>query len=256
MDSFLQTMKDGWNAIVKFVGGLWDSVTHWISDTMSSFNTGGATGLATDAAFGKGNSAVDAALDATLGRGEPGQFSGHDLNPVRVARNIQETGKLNDQMEGMIRDAGRPERHKIPERLDDHKPSIYGYKHLAVALLDVSPDMNDMHLSGRPERTKDNKIKLSEIAKRKFDMRDPRNITEFERALDLNIAREAKAAETGEPGLVGKVTSLGLDKGDTSAKYNLASLKAAKAELQMYKQDVTEYKAAHPREQFTTQPVG
>jgi hypothetical protein len=257
MDSFLSTVKNGLNAIFKFLGGLWDSVTHWFSDLASSFSTGGATGLATDAAFGKGNGAVDAALDATLGRGDgPGQLSGHDLNPVRVAREIQETGKLNDQMDGMIRDAGRPGRHKVPERLDDGKPSIYGFNHLATALLDVSPDMNDMHLSAKPERGQNNKIKLSEIAKRKFDMRDPRNIAEFEHALDLNISREAKAVETGEPGAIGKITSLGLDKGDTSAKYNLSSLKAAKAELEMYKADVKEYKAKHPNEPFTTQPVG
>ena len=135
----------------------------------------------------------------------------------------------------------------------DGKPSILGYKHIAVEMLRVSGDMKDGNMNGKPARDKNGRILIDEI--RKLDMHDPKNIAELERAIDLNIRKQEEIKKANDSILPRWLR--GSDSADrfTMAEMELGDLKGAKAEIAMYRQDLQAYNAAHPAAPTTTEPV-
>ena len=92
-------------------------------------------------------------------------------------------------------------------------------------------------------RNKEGRIGLDELLK--VAMRDPKNIKEFERALDLNIRKQEEIRKANDSALPAWLRfSDSVSKYET-AKMELAGLNGAKAELQMYKKELAENNAAH-----------
>ncbi len=128
-----------------------------------------------------------------------------------------------------------------PQKLDnvktpDGKPSILQYKHLAAEMTAVSADVKDASLDGKPQRDAKGRIGADEIAK--IDMKDPKNLAEFQRALEASIKQQQAVVKAND-----SVLPRWMRGGDSSQKYanaqmELANLTAAEQELDMYRKDL------------------
>ncbi len=118
--------------------------------------------------------------------------------------------------------------------------SIGNYRNLPGVVSIVSKDMRDSQISGHMDRF-DNGV-FKQVGK--FDLSDPRNMKEFERALDIETKKQQAIMAANDSILPRWVRS-----GDSVTKYTVAQgaleqLKSARQELDMYKQDLQKSRAS------------
>lgn len=141
------------------------------------------------------------------------------------------------EMEASVDEYNRPSENKnsIPDRAAG-LPDYRQYGHISGVLRQVSGDMDNANLAAPLDRDGGNMITPAGLGK--LDMSNPKNIAEFERALDINIRRQQGiVADTGS---VLPDWARYDDKAGTHflAGASLGSLQAAKTELQWYKQEL------------------
>jgi hypothetical protein len=142
--------------------------------------------------------------------------------------------------EALDRDTARDAApQKVRNRLDDAKPSMLDYKHIA-AMRGVTALMRDgaLHASGLIERFAASG-RMRNLAV--LDMTDPVNLAEYERALNEEIARQQTIMTANDSFLPRWIRH-----GDSVNRYNFAAgelenLLGAREELAMLRQDIRRY---------------
>lgn len=139
---------------------------------------------------------------------------------------------------------------------DDGKPSVLGFKHIAVSLLHHSEYMKNENMNGTGglERDAKGRFKIGDF--RQIDMRDPKNIAELERVLKESLAREEKIIKDNDSILPRWMRGSASADKMTMAQMERADLVGALQELEMYKKELRDYDAAHPDDPATTPPGG
>ncbi|MEZ0226963.1 MAG: hypothetical protein ACAH83_20595 [Alphaproteobacteria bacterium] len=164
-----------------------------------------------------------------------------------------ESKRAWDNVDKQIAENGKPQERQ-GYKSEDGKPSVMGYKHIAVQLLHHSELLKTENMNGVAgmERDKNGRFKIQDF--KKIDMRDPKNIAELERVLATEIAKKDKIIKDNDS-IVPK--GLRIFSGDsvdkmTMAQMDRADMAGALAELQMYKKKLQEYDAANPGDPATT----
>lgn len=147
-----------------------------------------------------------------------------------------------DDVDKQIAEESKPQKRDI--KTEDGKPSIRAYKHVPITILRTSVDMKDENLKGKPVRNKEGQIPMTEILK--MDMHDPKNIAELQRVIDLNIKKQEEIMKANDSVLPRWMRSSDSSNKYTLAQMELGDLTGAKAELEMYKQELKEWDAKHP----------
>ncbi|TAL27082.1 MAG: hypothetical protein EPN97_18155 [Alphaproteobacteria bacterium] len=139
---------------------------------------------------------------------------------------------------------------------DDGKPSVLGFKHIAVMMLQHSEHMKNENMNGTGslERNQKGRFKIEDF--KKIDMRDPKNIAELERVLKDCIAKEDKIIKDNDSILPRWIRSSDSADKMTMAQMERADLVGAMQELEMYKKELKAYDAAHPDDPATTPAAG
>lgn len=139
---------------------------------------------------------------------------------------------------------GVPQRIERNNPCDDGSPDFRNYKHLFTALLEASPDIRDSELPFTPTRNaQTGRISFEDL--RRLDLKDPKVVAEFSRALDINIGRQQQIMKDNDS-ILPKWTRF--DDGGTiytDAQMVLADMQGAKTELGWYKDDQAAWNAAH-----------
>lgn len=154
-----------------------------------------------------------------------------------------------DDVDATISKNAQPEK-RVGYKAADGKPSILGYKHIAVTMLHMSGDMKDENLNGKPARDKNGHILIDEI--RKMDMHDSKNIAELERVIDLNIKKQEELLKANDSFIPRWLDPRDRVSKYTNAQMELGDLTGAKAEIEMYKMELKAWDAAHPDDPATT----
>jgi hypothetical protein len=141
-------------------------------------------------------------------------------------------------------------------KADDGKPSVLGYKHIAVMMLQHSEHMKNGNMNGTDslERNQQGRFKIEDF--KKIDMRDPKNIAELERVLKESIAREDKIIKDNDSILPRWIRSSDSADKMTMAQMERADLVGAMQELDMYKNELKAWDATHPDDPATTPAAG
>lgn len=137
---------------------------------------------------------------------------------------------------------------------DDGKPSVLGFKHIAVMMLHHSDEMKDANMNGTAGLQRDQKGRFKIDDFKQIDMRDPKNIAELERVLNAGIAKEDKIIKDNDSFVPKgwRIFSTKAVEKQTDAQMEQADLKGALQELQMYKQELKDWDASHPNDPATT----
>ena len=163
-----------------------------------------------------------------------------------------------DDVDRQIAEGGAAQKRQNYQS-QDGKPSVLGYKHIAVAMLHHSENMKNENMNGTGglERDANGRFKIQDF--KKIDMRDPKNIAELERVLKAGLEKEDKILKDSSnvlDNVLPKWMAHGSKMLDriTMAQMERADLAGALQELQMYKKELADYDAAHPKDPATTQP--
>ena len=172
---------------------------------------------------------------------------------------VIEAKRAWDDVDTQIAQSGAAQK-RANYKSDDGKPSVIGYRHIAVALLQHSEDMKNENMNGTANLPRDAKGRFKIQDFKKIDMRDPKNIAELERVLDANIKKQDEILKNNRNMLdtvLPKWMAHGSDTLDkiTMAQMERADLAGAMQELQMYRQDLKNWDAAHPNDPATTAPA-
>ncbi len=173
-----------------------------------------------------------------------------------VGEKAIESKRAWDDVDKQIAEEGKAEKRQNYTS-PDGKPTILGYKHIAVAMQHVSGEMKNENLNGTGGLARDTngRFKLDDI--KKIDMRDPKNIAELERVLTSAIAKDDKIIKDNDSIIPKGWRFFSQDAVDkmTNAQRDEADLKGAMQEIQMYKKELADYDKAHPDSPATTQPA-
>ncbi|MEZ0223670.1 MAG: hypothetical protein ACAH83_03890 [Alphaproteobacteria bacterium] len=160
-----------------------------------------------------------------------------------------------DDVDRTIAENGAAQQRK-GYKSDDGKPSVLGYKHIAVMMLNHSQHMKNENMNGTGDLARNQKGRFKIDDFKKIDMRDPKNIAELERVLKESIAREGKIIKDNDSVIPRWMRSSDSADKMTMAQMERADLVGAMQELQMYKKELREYDKAHPDDPATTAPGG
>lgn len=161
-----------------------------------------------------------------------------------------------DDVDNTIAQNGAAQRRE-GYKAEDGKPSVLGYKHIAVALLNHSENMKNENMNGAGalERDARGRFKINDF--KKIDLRDPKNVVELERVLQACIRKQDEILKTNSNFLDSVLPKWAAHGGDTLDKISMAQMEradlaGAMQELQMYKKDMKDWDAAHPDNPATT----
>jgi hypothetical protein len=163
---------------------------------------------------------------------------------------VIENRRLWNDLDHTIEENSAPRKRNATLYNDDGKPDIRHYQHIFVEMMRVSKDIKTENLSTPLQRMPDGRISMDEF--RKLDMRDPKNIAEVERALDVGIAREGEVMKKNDSSLPKWLRFSDSVSKYTMAQMEQADMKGAKTELAMYRKELAAYDAAHPDNPATT----
>jgi hypothetical protein len=146
-----------------------------------------------------------------------------------------------DKLDREIADDAKP--GKVKWAKDGEAPSIRHYKHIAVGMLDVSPDLKQENMNGAIPRDQNGRMTMKDIDK--VDMRDPKNIAELDRALQREIVKQDAIMKANGSALPKWM------RGDSASTYTLAQIKqaplvAARQELEEYRKALDAWNVAQP----------
>jgi hypothetical protein len=164
---------------------------------------------------------------------------------AKTGEAVIENKRAWDGLDRQIEESGQAHRRNVATPNADGKPSIIQFGHIVGALSEVSPDMKDAALSTPLQRDARGRMKIDQM--RGYDMSDPKNLKEFERALDAKIALDEKIAKDNSSMLPRWLRFSDSLLKEEDARMDLAPLKAARAELDMYKKDLADHAAAQPQ---------
>ncbi len=116
-------------------------------------------------------------------------------------------------------------------------PNAYQYKNLPAVIGDISRNMRDEQLGGRPERNADGRVKDP----RQLNLNDPRTLAEYEHALGREIERQEIVLRENSSWV-----PRWLRGGEAAVKFEdaqtaLKQLEAAREELMSYKAELKAY---------------
>jgi hypothetical protein len=207
--------------------------------------TGIAVGAATTAVVESAAvaAAVGAGGAAVLAVAAPVVVAGVAVYAVaKVGEAVLENKRKHDSVDEKVRQAGvAGKRHLAAPVNADGKPSILEYNHIVGALQEVSPDLKDSALGTTFARGPGGHIKPDAV--KGFDLGNPKNFAEVERALNAKIAADDKKIKDNSsilPNWLRFSDSVGKQ---DSARLDEAPLKAARAELEMFKREMAGYAA-------------
>jgi hypothetical protein len=162
--------------------------------------------------------------------------TGYEVN--KAADIAIDTSRIYEGMDKRTSNFFKPT--KLTTRPNSDMPSLAAYKNLQ-ALGYVTNHMRDDHLSTTPERVPGGYIKDLH----RIDMSDPRNLQEFEQAINTEVERQQRVLKEND-----SVLPRWLRQGDSVQKFNnaateLKQLHAAQEELKAFKTDLAAYEDAH-----------
>ncbi|MEZ0226168.1 MAG: GNAT family N-acetyltransferase [Alphaproteobacteria bacterium] len=172
------------------------------------------------------------------------------LGVVYVGGKIIESKRAWEETDAAIARNAKPEKRQGVTS-EDGKPTIRAFKHIPITMLRTSVDVKDANLNGKLVRNKEGQIPIGEILK--LDMHDPKNIAEFERVLALHIKKQEDLMKANETYLPKWLDPREKVSKHTLAQMELADLTAARTELDMYKNELKAWDAAHSNNLATTQ---
>lgn len=141
---------------------------------------------------------------------------------------------------------------------DRDRPDARRYAHIIPEAIRVSADIPDSKIVGGTLERKDGRI-LPTPANAKI-LSDPQNLPVIEAALQTKVQKETQVMKDNDQMLpiILRWTDSSMDKTEkyTLAKGELLNSKGALQEIQMYRQDLAAYDAAHPQQQQPSNSAG